>query len=182
MCDVPIQKARSPRDEAQITIPIIARTLNRQKRRHKLNEMVENLRKIVDQSSVKRSTRLLKISIDSTKYRSIADNFSVDSTFREIGRLDRSIRSVPGTNPYVTHVWPIWPMVDPYQPYMTHILPIYDPYMIHVWLMQCTAHMTHIWPTVDSCMTHITHGWPIWVSDPYRPCMTHRMCHSWHVR
>ena len=67
-------------------------------RQHKLNEMVENLRKIVDQSSVKRSTRLLKISIDSTKYRSIADNFSVDSTFREIGRLDRSIRSVPGTN------------------------------------------------------------------------------------
>ena len=97
MCDVPIQKARSPRDEAQVTIPIIARTLNRQKRRHKLNKELKNLQKIVDQSSLKRSTRLLKISIDSANYRSIADNFSVDSIFQQIGRLDRSTRSVPGT-------------------------------------------------------------------------------------
>ena len=83
--------------DTQISLTNYSQNTEMTKRRQKLNEMVENLRKIVDQSSVKRSTRLLKISIDSTKYRSIADNFSVDSTFREIGRLDRSIRSVPGT-------------------------------------------------------------------------------------
>ena len=67
--------------------------------------MVENLRKIINQSSVKRSTRLLQISIGSTKYRSIADNFSVDSTFWEIGQLAHSTWSVHGLIPCF---WPVF--------------------------------------------------------------------------